>query len=279
MPRGVPKAGFRMTKNQKNGPVTVIKNKEPVPMVESRFSINERFGFVSDMVQMLAKGDQASVVVTGPGGLGKSHTVTKALIASGLTDVSLVEDMEVGDAVNTKKTFRSIKGYSTPKGLYRTLYENRNSVIVFDDCDSVLKDAVSLNLLKGALDSYSRRIISWRADFKDDELPQSFEFKGRVVFISNMSSNQLDQAILTRSMAVDLSMTTKQKIERMWFLLDQKEFMPEFTEAQKVDAMVLIENLQDEVKELSLRTLIQVTKIRKSAGKNWKNLAEYTIVG
>jgi hypothetical protein len=231
------------------------------------------------MVQMLAKGDQASVVVTGPGGLGKSHTVTKALIASGLTDVSLVEDMEVGDAVNTKKTFRSIKGYSTPKGLYRTLYENRNSVIVFDDCDSVLKDAVSLNLLKGALDSYSRRIISWRADFKDDELPQSFEFKGRVVFISNMSSNQLDQAILTRSMAVDLSMTTKQKIERMWFLLDQKEFMPEFTEAQKVDAMVLIENLQDEVKELSLRTLIQVTKIRKSAGKNWKNLAEYTIVG
>jgi len=279
MPRGVPKAGFRKTKNQLSGPVTLIKNKEPVPVVESRFSINERFGFVSDMVQMLAKGDQASVVVTGPGGLGKSHTVTKALVASGLTDVSLVEDMEVGDAVNTKKTFRSIKGYSTPKGLYRTLYENRNSVIVFDDCDSVLKDAVSLNLLKGALDSYSRRIISWRADFKDDELPQSFEFKGRVVFISNMSSNQLDQAILTRSMAVDLSMTTKQKIERMWFLLDQKEFMPEFTEAQKVDAMVLIENLQDEVKELSLRTLIQVTKIRKSAGKNWKNLAEYTIVG
>jgi hypothetical protein len=43
--------------------------------------------------------------------------------------------------------------------------------------------------------------------------------------------------------------------------------------------MNLIDSLKDKVKELSLRTLIQVTKIRKSAGANWRNLAEYTICG
>jgi len=43
--------------------------------------------------------------------------------------------------------------------------------------------------------------------------------------------------------------------------------------------MNLIDSLKDSVKELSLRTLIQVTKIRKSAGSNWRNLAEYTICG
>lgn len=249
-----------------------------VAPTESKFSINQRFGFVRDMVQMLAKGDQASVVVSGPGGLGKSHTVSAALADAGFTDLSVLDELSDG-AVVPDKSFRVVKGYSTPKGLYRVLFENRNSVVVFDDCDSVLKDPVSLNLLKAALDSYSRRIISWRADTRDEELPNVFEFKGRVVFISNLASSSMDQAIISRSLAVDLTMTAKQKVERMRFLLDQKDFMPDYEKQHKVDAMDLIDKLCDEVKELSLRTLIQVTKIRKSAGANWKDLAEYAIVG
>lgn len=246
---------------------------------ESRFTINQRFGFVSDMVSMLVKGDQASVVVSGPGGLGKSHTVTAALAKAGMKDVTLLDEFEVGGKINTAKSYRVIKGYSTPKGLYRTLFENRDGVVVFDDCDSVLKDPVSLNLLKGALDSYSRRVISWRADMKDEELPQSFEFKGRVVFISNLSSDSIDQAIITRSMAVDLTMTTEQKVERMHYLIGQPEFMVDYSKEEKTDALNLIDDMQNEVKELSLRTLIQTTKIRKSAGAKWKDLAEYTICG
>jgi hypothetical protein len=247
-------------------------------VAESRFTINQRFGFVADMVKMLSSGEQASVVVTGPGGLGKSFTVTQALKDCGFKDHSVLDEYEVGAKVSPR-SFVTIKGYSTPKGLYRTLYENKDSVIVFDDCDSVLKDQVSLNLLKAALDSYSRRIISWRADIKDEDLPTSFEFKGRVVFISNLSSSQLDQAIISRSMAVDLSMSTAQKVERMQFLLESDGFMPEYDMKHKTEALELINQLKDKVKELSLRTLIQVTKIRKAAGDNWKNLAEYTICG
>lgn len=245
---------------------------------ESKFSINQRFGFVQDMVTMLANGDQASVVVTGPGGLGKSHTVSAALNKAGFQDLSVLDELEIGDNV-PKNSFRVVKGYSTAKGLYRTLYENRNSVVVFDDCDSVLKDPISLNLLKAALDSYSRRIISWRADIRDEDLPNVFEFKGRVVFISNLPSSSMDQAIISRSLAVDLSMTTLQKVERMRFLLNEKDFMPEYEKAHKQDAMDLIAELADSVKEMSLRTLIQVTKIRKGSGKNWRDLAEYAICG
>ena len=249
------------------------------PVVESKFTINQRFGFVKDMVTMLANGDQASVVVTGPGGLGKSHTVSAALRDAGFNDVSVLDELDVGDNI-PKNSYRVIKGYSTPKGLYRVLYENRNSVIVFDDCDSVLKDTVSLNLLKAALDSYSRRIISWRADIKDEDLPNVFEFKGRVVFISNLSSGSMDQAIITRSLAVDLTMTAKQKVERMRFLLTQPDFMEDFAMTHKSDAMELIDTLCDKIKELSLRTLMQVIKIRKSnPNGKWKELAEYAICG
>lgn len=249
------------------------------PVVESKFTINQRFGFVKDMVTMLANGDQASVVVTGPGGLGKSHTVSAALRDAGFNDVSVLDELDVGDNI-PKNSYRVIKGYSTPKGLYRVLYENRNSVIVFDDCDSVLKDPVSLNLLKAALDSYSRRIISWRADIKDEDLPNVFEFKGRVVFISNLSSGSMDQAIITRSLAVDLTMTAKQKVERMRYLLTQPDFMEDFAMTHKSDAMDLIDVLCDKIKELSLRTLMQVIKIRKSnPNGKWKELAEYAICG
>lgn len=244
----------------------------------SRFTINERFGFVADMVTMLANGDQPSVVVSGPGGLGKTFTVNQALEEAGFEDVSHIDPEEL-QFLDRDNTYMVIKGYSTPKGLYRTLYHNRDSVLVFDDCDSVLRDPTSLNLLKAALDSYDRRIISWRADLKDDDLPQAFEFNGRIIFISNLPSSSLDQAILSRSMSVDLSMTTSEKVVRMKYLLDQEGFMPDYTDEEKADALELISLLKDDVKELSLRTLIQVTKIRKAAGKNWRELAEYTIVG
>lgn len=245
---------------------------------ESRFSINERFGFVTDMVNMLAAGTQTSLVVSGPGGLGKTFTVSQALNDAGLEDISMFTDEEM-EFIDKEATYQVVKGYSTPKGLYRTLYRNRDNVLVFDDCDSVLRDPVSLNLLKAALDSYEKRIISWRADLKDDDLPQVFEFKGRVIFISNLPSSSLDQAILSRSLAVDLGMTKPQKIERMQYLLDQDEFMPEYTTEHKADALTLIDNVKEHVKELSLRSLIQVTKIRATEHENWQDLAEYAICG
>ena len=275
MPRGYKNDGQPRMKRDGSGPVSAkVTNPISTP-VPSRFSINQRFGFVTDMVNMVAQGDQASVIICGPGGLGKSHTVMTALKNKGFADITLSED----EASNSKKSYTVVKGYSTAKGLYRALFENKDGVLVFDDCDSVLKDPVSVSLLKSALDSYSRRIITWRADFKDDELPNSFLFKGRVVFISNMSSQAMDQAIITRSLCVDLSMTTEQKVERMQHLIGNDDFMPEYDVRHKQEAMQLIAEVQDNVKELSLRTLIQCTKIRKANTRNWAELAEYAICG
>ena len=245
-----------------------------------KFTINERFEFVEALVNMVASGVQPSAVITGEGGLGKTYTVNKTLVANGLKDLTDLGALEAGSVVNKEKSFVAIKGYSTPKGLYRTLYENRDSVIVFDDCDSILKDTVALNLLKSALDSYGKRIISWNAETsfgRDDDLPRSFEFKGRVIFISNMNQEGIDQAIRSRSMMIDLSMTEDQKIERMETIATSDEFLPEFTLDQKKDALELIRSLKNDAKEISLRTLISVTKIRASAGKNWTKLATYTL--
>lgn len=275
MPRGYRNDGQPRQRRDGSGPIAMKITAPQNSVVPSRFSINQRFGFVTDMVNMVAQGQQASVVICGPGGLGKSHTVVQALKQRGFQDITLADE----GAVKSRKSYTVVKGYSTAKGLFRLLWENRDGVLVFDDCDSVLKDPVSLSLLKSALDSYSRRVITWRADFKDDEIPNSFLFTGRVVFISNMNTLQLDQAIVTRSLCVDLSMTTQQKVERMQHLILNAEFMPEYTAEHKADAMQLIARVQDTIKELSLRTLIQCVKIRTAGTRNWAELAEYAICG
>lgn len=243
---------------------------------DAKFNINARFGFVEQLVSMVADGVQPSAVITGQGGLGKTFTVTKTLETKGYKDISDLAEFQVGTVLNARKCFKMVKGFSTAKGLYRTLFENNKGIIVFDDCDAVLKDPVALNVLKSALDSYGKRIISWNADFRDEDLPRSFNFEGRVIFISNMDDGAIDQAIRSRSMMIDLSMNDDQKIERMAHIAESEEFMPEYDKTIVRDALELIKELKTEAKEISLRTLISVSKVRAS-NSNWKDLATYIL--
>ena len=242
-----------------------------------RFGINTRFDFVTKLVTMVANKVQASAVITGEGGLGKTYTVLQTLEQCGLEDMTeVLAEAEEGDVIDN--AFVMIKGYSTAKGLYRSLYENNDRVIVFDDCDSILKDAVALNILKGALDSYDRRFISWNSEMKEtDDLPRSFEFTGQIIFISNMEADNIDQAVRSRSMMIDLSMTEDQKIDRMAHIAEGEGFLPTYSLEHKQDALALLREIKHEVKEMSLRTLISVTKIRAANGDDWKDLATYML--
>lgn len=248
----------------------------PVKKAVEEFAINDRFTFTEQLVKMVARGETASCVVTGEGGLGKSYSVMKALRDSGLQDVS---ELPIGTTlVGNRKYFRVIKGFSTAKGLYKILFENQTGILVFDDCDSVLKDPDATNLLKGALDSYDKRYITWNSSISDDGLPSSFEFKGGVVFISNMASDRISQAIRSRAMNVDLSMTLDQKIERMETIMQADEFLPNINLQYKRDSLEIIRKNKDLAREVSLRTLINVAKIRNSGEKNWESLAKYMLV-
>ena len=134
------------------------------------FNINQRFEFLNNLTTMVVNNATPSLIITGEGGLGKSHSVTETIKSNDLSDDEYI----------------FFKGYSTARGLYNTLYDNNGKLIIFDDCDSVLDDKVALNILKSALDSYEKRTISWMAKMnKNDEYPQQFEFTGRIIFISN----------------------------------------------------------------------------------------------
>jgi hypothetical protein len=200
-----------------------------------------------------------SLVITGQGGLGKTHSVTKTIENNELTEYQFI----------------FFKGYSTARGLYNALYDNNGKLIVFDDCDSILEDKVAINILKSALDSYDKRTLTWMAKMsKNDEYPQQFDFTGRIIFISNKSKNSIDQAILSRSLTVDLTMSSDEKIERMSFVLDR--ILPEYEIEVKQEALeFLSENKTND--NINFRTLIMISKIRKAFSDNWKEMATYML--
>jgi hypothetical protein len=150
MPRGIPKKGFRMTKNRRMGKLPTPKAlMAPVmePVIEEteeqiRTKLNERFAALAIMTDMAIAGEVRAVVVSGPAGLGKSFSVMKSL-----------DDQ--------KAFYATISGFVRPTGLYKTLYEYRhkNCVVVFDDADSIFRDEISLNLLKKACDTTKKRTV------------------------------------------------------------------------------------------------------------------------
>ena len=225
----------------------------------TEFTINQRFEFLGNLTQMVIGGVTPSLIIVGEGGLGKTHSVTQTIKAN---------DVE-------EDCYIFLKGYSTARGLYNTLYDNNGKLIIFDDCDSVLEDKVAINILKSALDSYERRTISWMAKMnKSDEYPQQFDFTGRIIFISNKSKEKIDEAIRTRSLTVDLTMTPDDKIERMGSILGS--ILPEYSIEVKKQALDFLKTVKDDV-SLNMRMLIMVTKMASTYPSNWRDMAKYMV--
>jgi hypothetical protein len=248
-----------------------VEDEAPVNPAVSEFSINERFEFVEKFVRMVGKGISNSLIIAGPGGLGKSFTVNQTLEKMGK------KEMGIGDE---KGDFVVIKGFTTAKGMYRTLWENNGKIIIFDDADSSFKDPIGANILKGALDSNDKRIISWNAEFSDrEELPNRFEFVGRVIFISNLPINKIPQALVSRSLKCDVTMSMDEKIARIEHIMLQPSFLPNYGKEVKADVIEFMKENKSKFTDLNFRTAISVAKVRyHDDDGSWKRLALYMAV-
>lgn len=223
------------------------------------FDINSRFSFLCKMVRMVAVGPSNSCLIVGKGGLGKSYNVKKTLDACGA------------------KNYTIIKGFCTPKSLYRKLYEHadEDGLIVFDDCDSILSNRDAVNLLKAAVDTDAVRKVYWLTERMDEELPNDFEFRGKLIFISNLQKEDVDQTIVSRCLTIDVGMTTDEKIQRLNMILP--EVRPELSLETKREVLNFIDALKDRCHDLNMRTFLKCCDIRQMEPEDWKDIAEYSI--
>jgi hypothetical protein len=227
------------------------------PLAGTKSGIQSLFESMHDVVVMVAKGHTASAIISGPGGLGKTHTVTETL-----DEIGLRKDFD----------YQLVKGYTSARGLYEKLYYNNDKLTVFDDCDSALKDRISASLLKAALDSYSIREISWtvKSSAVNASIPLRFEFTGRIIFLTNKLVHELDEPLLTRSLVVDLQMTREQILEHMEHILPT---VKGFSLPDKIRAMEFIRQSAPHIRNLSLRTLVMVLRVMKAHPSRWQKLA------
>jgi len=244
--------------------------------------LRSRFQVLQDMTQAVKAGTVRAMIVTGPPGVGKSFGVEEVLSRQDLFNT-------LG---NRKPKYEIVKGAMSALGLYSKLYEfsDKGNVVVFDDCDSVLLDDLSLNILKAALDSSKKRTIAWNTDsrlLRQEGVPDKFEFKAGAIFITNIKfenvrSKKLQDhlaALESRCHYIDLQMDTdREKVLRIRQITEDGMLETyDFENNEKTEIVDYIVENRAKMRELSLRTVLKVADLRKSFPMSWKQMAEVTV--
>jgi hypothetical protein len=246
--------------------------------------LGQRFQILEDMTRAVKRGDVRAMIVTGPPGVGKSFGVEKVLAK---------HDVFADVAMDSKlKKYEVVKGAMSAIGLYKKLYEfqDKKCILVFDDCDSILMEDLSLNILKAALDSSKKRTISWNTDsrlLRSEGVPNSFDFNGGAIFISNIKFDHVRskklrdhlEALESRCHYLDLTIdTTREKLLRIRQVVNDCGMLDDhdLTDVAKIDVVDFIETHAARMRELSLRMVLKVADIRKSMPDNWQTVVEVT---
>ena len=244
--------------------------------------IRQRFEILDEMTTAATNGEIRAMIVSGPPGVGKSFGVER-----------IVEKACLFDQISGKRLRAEVvKGSATALGLYSTLYKysDTNCMLVFDDCDSILLDDVALNLLKGALDSGKKRKISWLSDsslLRREGIPDSFNFNGSVVFITNLKFDQIKSqklrdhldALQSRCHYLDLTLDTmRDKVLRIKQIAKDGELFAEydFEQCEQDEIIEFLESNKNKFREMSLRMAIKIADLRKSFPLKWKAMATVT---
>ena len=244
--------------------------------------IGQRFEILEGMTKACLNGDIRALIVSGPPGVGKSYIVEDQIDRANLFQ----------QVANVKPKHEVVKGSASAIGLYKKLYEysDENSVLVLDDCDAVLFDDVSLNLLKGALDSGKNRKINWLLEsrvLKDEGIPNSFCFKGAVIFITNLKFDSVKsqrlkdhlEALHSRCHYLDLTLDTQRdKILRIKQIAKTGALFQDLGIAEIGQDIIIdfMDTNKNKLREISLRMAIKIAQLYKSFPLNWEAMAKTT---
>ena len=246
--------------------------------------LRDRFEILDDMTRAVKKGDVRAMIVTGPPGVGKSYGVEKVLSKHDIM-ADIAQDQKL-------KKYEIVKGAMSAIGLYSKLYEfsDKKSILVFDDCDSILLDDLSLNILKAALDTSKKRTISWNTDsrlLRSEGVPNSFEFKGGAIFITNIKFDHVKskklqdhlEALESRCHYLDLTIDTeREKVLRIKQVVTEHGMLDsyELTDERKLEVVNFVDANKHRMRELSLRTVLKVADLAASFPDKWQAVAEVT---
>ena len=259
--------------------VKIVQREESDEEIIERIRV--RFDMLKDMTKAVKKGDVRAMIVSGPPGVGKSHGVEEVL-----------------DRYKTLQTlgggiqYEVIKGAMSPIGLYCKLFKmaDKGKVVVFDDCDSIFQEELSLNILKAALDSKKERYIHWNTDsfkLRNEGVPDKFKFEASAIFITNLKFDKVKgklrehlNALESRCHYMDLTIDTER---------DKMLRIKQVVRDGMLDTYSLADDVKEEIidfcdmnkkrlRELSLRTVLKVADLAVAFPDRWEAYAENTVM-
>ncbi len=274
-------AGYRVISLEQESPA---QSRETDAEIIER--LRERFEILDDMTRAVKKGAVRAMIVSGAPGVGKSFGVEKVLSKHAL----------LADVANDEKLkkYEIVKGAMSAIGLYSKLYEysGEKNILVFDDCDSVLLDDLSLNILKAALDTSKKRTIHWNTDsrlLRSEGVPNSFEFKGGAIFITNINFQNIKSkklqdhlmALESRCHYIDLTIhSEREKMLRIrQIVADGMLEEYDFTAEEQAELIEFIDEHKRRLRELSLRTVLKTADLMRSfPNDKWKRVAQISLM-
>lgn len=228
------------------------------------------------LTAMIKKNLSNAILISGRGGIGKTHTVEGVLHKLGLSD---------GEG------YFKITGSATAASIYRELFNHRKDILLFDDCDSAFDSQEGRNLFKNATDTKKTRKVSWSkiSDLffdpatidddtfdqyvKDGRFPKWFNFEGKIIFISNLKKDKLDPdgALRTRAFLVDVDPTNDDVIKFMKKICNTIELEDglALSDEERLEVVDVIASLG---KTLDLRKLVRGLNIRAAGLPDWKGI-------
>lgn len=189
------------------------------------FSVDELWDTYERNLKRVMTGRHKFCLAYGTGGVGKTYTFEKLA-----EELELREYDEEIQPNNDQYDYVVIKGRISPSQVYAEMYRHRDKLIVFDDCDTFLSTPEVQGFLKAGLDTGKttkisnkspKKIYNIEGDPESGVIPNTFNFTGRVIAITNLSSQQIDQAVRSRALASNLTMTVDETIDKLEGILDK----------------------------------------------------------
>jgi len=223
-------------------------------------------------IEHVIHGNAPALIIYGPPGMSKTYTVRRTLYFNGLQpniDYSIQKGSSLGHAA-----------------VYSLLYANRKRILILDDFDTPLKDPDTVNMLKAITDSYGRRILSFPREKtlataetggREPGTPDKFEFKGKLIIITNLPKSQLDTALLSRSPAIEVNFNTKEVIDSLNTMY--KYVSPSIDENIKKEVYdYMIELYKENPKvNIDFRGYKSAVDARVGCPDDWKNMVKIII--
>lgn len=244
--------------------------------------IAEQFHVMEELIEMVIAGNVSSAIISGAAGIGKSHHMIKRLATA-------IDNEEIDTA-------EFVKGKMSALCLFARLYENRNSgdVLVLDDIDIIFQDETSLNILKAVLDTGDRRTVTWGTAsswLEENGIENEFDYNGQIIFVTNLDfDRKIEQqspiaqhllALLSRTNYLDLGIHSNREIMiRIKQVIRSSNIIADhgLTEEQGDEMMDWLEQYQDNLRDLSLRTILKLSSFIKGNPTGWRVMARATMV-